>query len=103
MMIGTANALCRLDHLTQREVGALGRLKPEATPGGGTVAGNRAIGGLGFEQLEGALETPPKLRAINRTELRFRIMQIVDIDGFEAEIGAAQSDHRGEPFRRHAM
>ena len=56
-----------------------------------------------FEQRKGRFEAAAKFLAADRGNLALRIMQVVEVDCFEAEVGAALIDHRGEPFRRHAM
>src|SRR5665213_2031558 len=75
----------------------------EAVPGCGAVASDTAVGDFAFQQFERAANSRVEFGAADYAKLALRIMQIVDIDGLESEVGAAQIDHRFEPSRRHAM
>ena len=61
-----------------------------------------ALGGR-FKEDEGIAHTLEKIRAGDFAELRFRIVQVVDVDAFELEIAEAAGDLILEKSRRHAM
>jgi len=80
----------------EAQVPALARWRAETVPRRASVAADLAGGAARFEQLEGRAQAPLKLRIIDSVELLLGVVQIVEIDRFDAEVCAAARELIGE-------
>ena len=103
MVILAADVGRGLNHIDQRQIRAIARRDAKPIPGRGAVPADAAVGDFTLEQFEGGADARVEIVAADGGQLALGIVQVVDIDGFEAEVGAAEIDHRFEPSRRHAM
>ena len=78
-------------------------LLAEALPGGGAVPANPALVHLAFELGEGATDAVFKLRRRPEAELGFGVVQVEDVDGVHAQIGAAAVDLVGQKPGREGV
>ncbi len=75
----------------------------KALPGGGAVPANPALVHLAFEFGEGATDAVFKLRRGTEAELGFGVVQVEDVDGVHAQIGAAAVDLIGQKPGREGV
>ena len=75
----------------------------EAVPGGHAVELNFAGVGGGLEIDESIADALEKIRAGDFAELRFGIVEVVDVDAIELEIAEAAGELIFEKARRHAV
>ena len=94
---------CNFDQIFELEILPIVAADAESVPCCRAINTNFAGLDLLFEKLERAADPVNELLATDGRKLRLRIMKIVDVDGFEPEIGAAHLDHRAEIARRYAM
>src|SRR5262245_20302305 len=85
------------------EVAGIGRGDAVTVPGRGAVEANFVFGCGGLERFEREPNAALELGARHLVELHLQIMQIINIDGAQAEITPAAFDLIAEIFRCHAM
>ena len=79
------------------------RLLPEAVPRRHAVVLNFSLGGCRFQIHKSVAHTLEKIGAGDVAELRFRIVQVVDVDAIDAEIAEAAGELIFEKARSHAV
>src|SRR5438067_10381145 len=103
MMIAAANLRRDLDQVGQREIAAVVWRNPEAVPRRSPVGQNlTCLNGL-LEELESITHSRTELIGADCAKLSLGIMEIIDVDGLESEIGSARLDHCFQIARRNAV
>lgn len=91
------------DETGEREAFVLAGLQAEGVPGGDAVVANVARGTKLFEALEGVGDPVLELGEGNGAELSFGVVEVEDVDGIEAEVGAGTGSLVAEEFGLDAM
>src|SRR5436305_56727 len=89
--------------IASAEVLLLLRLEAEAVPGGEAVCGDAPVAAGALERLEGRPQPPLEFRTRHLAELRFGIVQVVEIDALDRQVPAAALDLVIEESRRERV
>src|SRR6476660_5977562 len=103
MMVAAGDFKRDLYQLLHLQVLRLLGTESKTAPGRGAVDADFAAGYLLLKKLECTAHPLEKLRPRDRGQLGFRIVDVIDVDRVEAEVGAAHLEHCAEIARRHAM
>src|SRR5581483_6982337 len=98
---GARDGLRRPDELLEREVVGRRRRLPEAVPGGDAVAPDAALGDLPLEHLEYGPDAREELGARDGAELGLGVVDVVDVDGGDAEVRETPAELVLQVARRH--
>ena len=102
VVVASRIARARHEHLETQVSARVGR-RAQPVPCCAAVAGDLAHAAPLLEQLERAGDALPQLALVHRVQLLFRVVQVVEIDGLDAEVGAAARELVGDERRREAV
>ena len=90
-------------HRGERKIILCGFALAERVPGGQPVEMNFRRGHGGFQKLKRGAQARVEHFARHFAQLRFRIVQVIDVNRFDAQIAAAALELVGNEFRRHRV
>src|SRR5439155_748317 len=100
---GGADPRRRADELLEREVAGRARVLAVPVPGGRPVASQLALADRLLERVERGADALAELRPVHFLELRLRIVDVVDVERLEPQVGAAPLDLVREVAGRDAV
>src|SRR5204863_9651019 len=103
MVVRAARVPRRADELLEREVAGRALVLAVAVPGGRPVAPQLALADGSLERVERGANALAELRPVHFFELRLRIVDVIDVERLEPQVGAAPLDLVGEVAGRDAV
>src|SRR5574341_1686634 len=103
MVVGAPGLPGRADQLLEREIAGRPRILPVAVPRRRPVDADLALAHGGLQRFERGADAREELRSVDGLELRFGVVDVIDVERVEAEVGAASLDLVAEVAGRHAV